>query len=126
MRPIEMICINCPLGCQLTVSRKADGALEVSGNNCVRGIEYAHTELENPLRRVTTTVNSGSMKVPRVSVKSSESVPVEEIFLIMERIEGFRLNRSCKCGDILIDHISGDIDLIATQDFTFSEGEVKI
>ena len=32
----EMICINCPIGCQLIAEKTADG-FKVTGNICPRG-----------------------------------------------------------------------------------------
>ncbi len=118
MKTIEMICINCPRGCQLTVHKGSDGALQVSGNSCDRGIDYAHDELENPMRMVTTTVKTDSAKTPRVSVKSSSPIPVGEILPLMEKADIYTLKRACYCGEVLIAHVCGDIDLIATQEFT--------
>ena len=40
----ELICIGCPLGCPLTV-RLEGGEVEVSGNTCVRGADYAKKEV---------------------------------------------------------------------------------
>lgn len=53
----EMTCIVCPMGCQLQLDiDDATLKLSVSGNNCPRGIKYAHEELTNPKRTLTTTV----------------------------------------------------------------------
>ena len=51
----ELICITCPLGCHLSVERRADGGLSVSGNRCPRGARYAEEELLAPKRVVTAT-----------------------------------------------------------------------
>ena len=50
-----MICINCPLGCHLTIEKHED-IIEVSGNTCPRGKQYAINELTNPTRTLTTTI----------------------------------------------------------------------
>ena len=51
----EMICINCPIGCQLIAEKTADG-FKVTGNTCPRGEKYAIAELTHPTRTLTTTV----------------------------------------------------------------------
>ena len=49
METRELICIGCPLGCPLTV--RIDGEkVEVSGNTCKRGEDYAHKEVLSPTR----------------------------------------------------------------------------
>ena len=43
METRELICIGCPLGCPLTV--RIDGEnVEVNGNTCKRGDDYARKE----------------------------------------------------------------------------------
>ena len=50
METRELICIGCPLGCPLTV--RLDGEqLEISGNTCKRGEDYARKEVQNPTHR---------------------------------------------------------------------------
>ena len=47
METKDMICIGCPLGCNLT--DKIDGEnIEVSGNTCPNGQRYAKNEITNP------------------------------------------------------------------------------
>ena len=41
-----LTCINCPIGCQLTVTEgRAGRNLRIEGNLCKRGITYAQAEL---------------------------------------------------------------------------------
>ena len=83
----KMVCIMCPLGCEMEVEKVGDEVI-VSGNNCIRGKVYATSEMTNPERMVndappsleaTTTslvckalglvkifVNSGISAAPRV------------------------------------------------------------
>ncbi len=37
----QVICIGCPLGCLVTVKRKDDGTLDITGNTCPKGEAYA-------------------------------------------------------------------------------------
>ena len=52
----ELICITCPVGCTLDVTHDGGAIVEVDGQTCRRGIEYAEQELTDPRRMVTTTV----------------------------------------------------------------------
>ena len=52
----ELTCIACPLGCNLVVTMEEKNVLNVTGNTCPRGKEYAITECTSPKRTVTTTV----------------------------------------------------------------------
>ena len=45
----ELICIGCPLGCQLCAKLTETGEfVSVTGNTCKRGAEYAKTECTDP------------------------------------------------------------------------------
>ncbi len=43
----DFICLMCPNGCHLTTTLKADGAVEVQGNRCDKGLGFARTVLKN-------------------------------------------------------------------------------
>ena len=49
MEKIEMICINCPLGCSLTVERDGDN-FKVSGNTCPRGKTAVLSTPDSPVK----------------------------------------------------------------------------
>ena len=53
----DLVCIVCPKGCRLRIEQTDDG-LQVSGNHCARGAEYAQTELTHPTRVLTSTAVS--------------------------------------------------------------------
>ena len=44
----ELTCINCPLGCALTVASENGSVLSVTGNTCQRGEAYARAEYHCP------------------------------------------------------------------------------
>ena len=53
----DIICVACPMGCQISVELNDDGEiLSVTGNTCKRGDAYARTECTHPERSLTTTV----------------------------------------------------------------------
>ena len=71
----ELICIVCPLGCNITVDTSTN---TVCGNNCPRGKEYALSECISPMRVITTTVRCKNGKM--IPVKTSRPIPKEKIF----------------------------------------------
>ena len=52
----ELTCINCPMGCRITVEMDGEEIISVTGNTCKRGETYARTEVTAPVRTVTTTI----------------------------------------------------------------------
>ena len=59
----ELTCINCPLGCQLTVTLVDGEVTSVAGNTCKRGDTYGRKEVTNPTRIVTTKLGGDGDRV---------------------------------------------------------------
>lgn len=111
----EMICIGCPLGCNLIV--KVDGEeILVSGNTCPNGEKYAKEEISNPARIITSTVEVKNGELTRVSCKSQRAIPKDKIFDVMKEIRKKEVVAPVKIGDILIENVCDtDINIIATK-----------
>ncbi len=112
----ELICIGCPLGCPLTV--KMDGEnIEVSGNTCKRGDDYARKEVLSPTRIVTSTVHVTGGAIEMVSVKTKTDIPKDKIFAIMDEIRKVTVEAPVSIGDVIIDNCAGTgVPVIATKD----------
>lgn len=116
MEKIELTCINCPLGCSVTVEKNGDGIVSVTGNSCPRGEAYARKEVTNPTRIVTSTVKTINAKKPFVSVKTKEDIPKSKIFDVMEEINKAVINGPVSIGDVVIENVAGTgIPVIATK-----------
>lgn len=111
----EMICIGCPLGCQLQVEMQGD-RITVSGNTCEKGKSYAVKEMTHPSRTVTSTVAVIDGMIPRVSVKTKFEIGKEKIFSCMEEIHRVQVQAPVHIGDVVIKNCAGTgIDIVATQ-----------
>lgn len=97
----EFVCISCPVGCRLEALRKEDGSLEVTGNQCPKGEEYAREEINAPKRIVTTTVavKSGRLRVP---VRTDKPMPIEHIGTLLAKLHGMKLQVPVRMGDVVI------------------------
>ncbi len=115
MEKRELICIGCPLGCPLTVQMEGE-TIQVTGNTCRRGEEYARKEILSPTRIVTSTVPVTGGVLKRVSVKSKTDVPKDKIFLIMEEIHRAQMKAPVSIGDVIIADCGGSgVPIIATR-----------
>lgn len=115
-RDDEMTCIVCPIGCRLTVHRRDDGSLDVSGNRCKRGAAYAEEEFRDPRRMVTGTVAVAGGRVHRLPVKSSASVPVNLIPKFLNAMYELRVSAPVERGTVLAEDLAGtSLNLIATM-----------
>lgn len=120
----EMICINCPIGCNLKVYGDNKENIRVEGNKCPRGLQYGKDEVLNPKRMVTSSVplrkdeNTGIYQM--ISVKTSEAVPKELIFSVIKEIKSIDLKskgiKKIEVGDILLENVCNTgVDIVATQ-----------
>ncbi len=112
MSIVSLTCIECPIGCSIEVEMQDGKVISVKGNACPRGKLYAENEVVCPKRVVTSTVRAtdGTM----VPVKTDKPVKKSEIFAIMEKINNTVCVLPVKIGDVLVENISDDANLIAT------------
>ena len=111
----QIICIGCPVGCLITVKKKEDGSLDITGNTCKKGEAYARSEMTAPVRTVTSMirVEGGSGKV--VPVKTAAEIPKEKIGACMDEIEARAVCAPVKVGDVLIESVAGtSVAVVAT------------
>ena len=110
----ELVCIICPRGCRMT-AEITEGGVEVKGNACKRGEEYATAEITAPKRTVTSMVRVCNREDTMVSVKTSAPVPKENIFDVMEKIRAAKVDAPVAIGDVIIPDLFG-VDIVATKD----------
>ena len=116
METKELTCINCPMGCRITVELDGGSVVSVSGNTCKRGDTYARTEVVAPVRTVTTTIKVTGGVVDRVSCKTKSPVPKEKIFDVMAEIGSSCCSAPVAIGDVLISDCAGTgVPIVATK-----------
>lgn len=114
---VNLTCIGCPLGCQITVVKNGDTIEDISGYTCKRGHDYAETEVLAPVRTITSTVRVNGGRNPVVAVKTAQPVPKEKIFDCMRVIYGITVNAPVAIGQVVCDNIAGTgVDLVASAD----------
>ena len=114
MRQEELICIGCPLGCNLTVTEE-NGMFSVTGNTCPRGGDYAKKELTDPRRTVTSSVRVTGGSAAMVPVKTATDIPKGKIGQCMQEIHHLTVQAPVNIGDVLCENIAGTgVALVAT------------
>lgn len=113
----ELICINCPMGCMLTVTLDDGEVVEVTGNTCPRGDAYGRKEVTNPTRIVTTTVPvTGSATERMLSVKTATDIPKGKIFEVVRALADVRAAAPVAIGDVVLADVAGTgVDVVATK-----------
>ncbi|MCD6482096.1 MAG: DUF1667 domain-containing protein [Thermoplasmata archaeon] len=111
----EITCIICPIGCRMKIQR-VEGEIEIEGNGCPRGIEYAKEEMFDPRRTITSSIFVVGGEWPLVSVKTTRPVPKRDIFKVMSALKAARVSAPVKRGEILIKNVAGTgVDIVATK-----------
>lgn len=117
METRELTCINCPLGCSLTVEMDNGEVATVTGNTCPRGDVYARKEVTNPTRIVTSIVKVSGGKANMVSCKTKSDIPKDKIFDITKALQDIIIPAPVAIGDVLVSNVADTgVDIIATKD----------
>ena len=115
----NLTCINCPMGCALTVEMNGDEVVNVTGNTCNRGDVYARKEMTNPTRIVTSTVKVTGGTSDTVSVKTKEDIPKGKIFECIRELKNVTIQAPVQIGDVIVANIADTgVDIVATRNVT--------
>lgn len=116
----QITCIQCPIGCCITVNHDGQNILSLSGNKCSKGKAYVQSELICSRRVLTSTVFCKTEKgIVPLPVKTNGEIPLN---LLHEAVILLRENTFAapvKAGDILFPDLLGTgVDVVATKDLT--------
>ena len=91
METKTLTCINCPLGCTVTVQLEDGEIREITGNTCKRGAAYVRQEVTAPARMVTTTLRVRNGAAPTVPVKTEIPIPKDQVLACVQSLKGVLL-----------------------------------
>ncbi|MCD6223502.1 MAG: DUF1667 domain-containing protein [Deltaproteobacteria bacterium] len=113
----KIVCILCPIGCELEIEIEKNKVVSVKDNLCEKGIEYAKKEIENPTRSISSFVSvQNSKKYETIPVKVSSVIPKSKIFDVMNEIKKIQLKAPIKLGDIIIKNVLNlNVDIVVTR-----------
>lgn len=111
----ELVCIQCPLGCRLTILMEDGVAKRIEGNECVKGKKYAAQEAVEPRRTITSLMRASNRTEP-FSVRTTGDIPKEKLWDCVNLIRTTRPAAPIKPYDVIIGNICGTgVDVVATQ-----------
>ena len=112
---MEITCINCPVGCRLSVTLENGQVTSVTGNTCKRGEIYARQECVDPQRMVTAVIPVAGSAKP-LSVKTRTPIPKKLIDECMKALSAVEIAAPVKAGSVVLANVCGTgVDIIATK-----------
>ena len=100
----KIICTLCPKGCHMTVDEQN---FTVTGNECKRGIDFGISELQNPVRVITSTVKINGAIHRRLPVKTTAAIPKHLIHDAMRLLDSVELTAPVEIGQVVVEDICG-------------------
>lgn len=102
----KLTCISCPIGCELSVSLDENGKIvDIEGNRCPRGEEYAISEITDPKRILPISVKVENGEMELVSAKTDKPVPKKRLNEIIDYIKKLKVKAPIKRGDVIVKNI---------------------
>lgn len=112
---VKVICITCPKGCTLDVTRDGKTILSVKPG-CKRGKEYVQRELIDPRRMVASTVRVRGGLHPLLPVATATPFPKPRIAELMSALRGVTIEAPVLAGQVVVQNALGTgIDITASR-----------
>lgn len=116
MKTQNYTCIVCPLSCQITLSIDNDEIIQVTGNTCRRGEEFARNEYKNPVRTLTTVVGLENSEYHCLPVISDGSISKDKLMECLEFLKNIKVSAPVSGGDVIVEDIlSTGVNIIAAK-----------
>lgn len=112
---LNITCVQCPMGCPLTVEMENGEVLSVSGNTCKRGDTYGRAEATHPERVVTSLVNVAGDWHP-IPVKTAAPVPRDQVAEVLKEILATEVSAPVAEGDVVVANVAGTgVDVVCCK-----------
>ena len=113
----KMTCIECPKSCALSVDIENCEVRNVAGAKCPRGVAYAVSEVQNPVRIFTATVMASGLDLKLIPVRTDKPIPKKDILRAAEEVRKMKISKPFKAGDIIVDNFLGlGVKLVVTRE----------
>lgn len=103
----ELVCITCPVGCQIRATVRQNKIINIEGNSCKRGELYAQDEIFRPMRVVTSTVRVRGGVLPVVPVRTAEPIPKNKVQAALWELAQITVSAPIDFHQVIIRDIAG-------------------
>ncbi len=115
----ELTCVICPIGCNISIiidGNRPTQIIRIQGNACKKGAEWAHQEVENPLRIITSSISVIGGDFLLASVKTTKPIPLIKVKQVMKEIHERKLIAPVSMGEVVISNPANcDTEIVVTR-----------
>ncbi|MGI6380605.1 MAG: DUF1667 domain-containing protein [Anaerolineae bacterium] len=123
MEERDLICVTCPVGCNLTAVLDGGELVEVRGGRCRRGEAFAREEITDPRRMLATTVRVAGGVGPLVAVRSAEPMPKALLLPAADLLRRVVLKAPVSLHQVVIaDLLDSGVAIIASRAMPAAQG----
>lgn len=113
----KLICVICPVGCEILATIENGKLKKIKGYRCEQGKDYAKEEFTSPSRILTATVSVKSRQVGQLPVRSTKPLPRQKLEKAMFSLVSINLKPPIKEGQLILEDIlNTGVDIVATRD----------
>lgn len=114
----QIVCIQCPVGCSVTVHHDGQNILSLTGNKCSRGKTYVQSEFFCSNRVLTSTVFCKTKKgIVPLPVKTDGEIPLNLLQDAITLLREKTYTAPVKTGAVIhSDILATGVDVVATKD----------
>ena len=114
----EIICIECPLACRVSLSVDEAGKISESvGYQCRVGKRYSEKEYKSPKRILTTVVKTSDSVRHVLPVRTDKPVPKGMLKQCVQSLADIRVKPPLKVGEIIVSNVlNTGADVICSDD----------
>lgn len=112
----ELVCVNCPKSCNITVELEGKEIKNITGYTCPRGKAYAEKEFTMPTRILTSTVKVDDAEYRVIPVITSDEIPLKDMEEAMEEIRKVEIKAPVELGQVVIKDLLGlGVDVVTSR-----------
>ena len=116
MRDAELICVNYPKDCRVTVYFEGDKIIGIDGYSCKEDLSYVEKEVTRPMRILTSTVRIDGAVNRVLPVITENEIPLDIWREAMSEIKGLRVTAPMEINDVIeSDFMGTGVNLIASR-----------
>ncbi len=116
METKKLVCVNCPKGCNITVTLDNGKVVDIQGYTCEKGKNYAAQETVRPMRVLTSTVKVENASLRVLPVITDAEIPLDLCDQAMEEIRKLDVKAPIKVNDVIVkDFLGTGVNLVASR-----------